>query len=71
VDEAAMFPNAAHDDQVDALTQALRHATPVTGRTSVSIARGRLPSIDEILQANANRPHIIDRLNRSYLPIRR
>jgi predicted phage terminase large subunit-like protein len=71
VDEAAMFPNAAHDDQVDALTQALRHATTVTGRASVSVPRGRLPTIDEILRANTDRPSIADQLNRSYPPVRR
>jgi predicted phage terminase large subunit-like protein len=71
VDEAAAFPNAAHDDQVDALTQALHHATTHTGTTSVSRPQGRLPTTDDILHANGNRRHIIDRLNPSYLPIRR
>jgi predicted phage terminase large subunit-like protein len=33
VDECASFPNAAHDDQVDALSQALSRMTAATGRT--------------------------------------
>lgn len=38
VDEAAAFPNDAHDDQVDALTQALNHIYIGTGQGAVWLA---------------------------------
>jgi predicted phage terminase large subunit-like protein len=44
VEEAAAFPAGAHDDQVDALTQALGRAPTAAARTSVSRPRGRLPT---------------------------
>jgi phage terminase large subunit-like protein len=33
-----MFPAAAHDDQVDAMTQALRHLYPLYGRLKITQA---------------------------------
>ena len=42
VEEAAVFPLGAHDDQVDALTQALRRATTAPRITGASAANYRL-----------------------------
>lgn len=41
VEETAVFPLGTHDDQVDALTQALRRAT-TTGTVTASIATGHI-----------------------------
>lgn len=47
VEETAIFPNAKNDDQVDALTQALRHAATIIpyNQNCISIPQGRLPEI--------------------------
>ena len=41
--EATAFPNAAHDDQVDAASQYLIEAHRVSGESSILVATGRIP----------------------------
>lgn len=44
IEEAALFPNGKHDDQVDAFSQAVNWArTHPTTRASSTVARGRIP----------------------------
>jgi predicted phage terminase large subunit-like protein len=63
VEETAAFPKSRHDDQVDALTQALRHATTPTYQLSISAPTGhRLPdSVAPLLIRAANQPSIGER----------
>jgi predicted phage terminase large subunit-like protein len=59
IEETARFPNATHDDQVDALTQALIHATniPLRGGISTPLDRpGRLPLMADVFAARDRRP---------------
>lgn len=42
IEETAAFPTARHDDQVDALTQALRRAQATSGRLHLSRPRGHI-----------------------------
>jgi predicted phage terminase large subunit-like protein len=41
--EATAFPNAAHDDQVDAASQYIFEAHRVSGESSILVATGRIP----------------------------
>jgi predicted phage terminase large subunit-like protein len=63
VEETAVFPNGTNDDQVDALTQALRRATTTTYRTSVSAPAGRLlpTSVAQLMLRATDRPSIAER----------
>ena len=46
IEECAVFPNGAHDDQVDMFTQAVNSTRKRMGSGSSTVPRGRIPSLD-------------------------
>jgi predicted phage terminase large subunit-like protein len=58
IEETARFPHTTHDDQVDALTQALIHAnnTPQYGSISSPVGLPDLPHLSDVLSARDRRP---------------
>ncbi len=47
IEECAVFPNGQHDDQVDSFTQAVNWTRGRSGRSTVSVPEGRVPTAGE------------------------